>query len=148
MTPVSASFKDTAWISQVETFAFAAMGVFSAFMQNYNYASKKETHFTYSAKYHDVVINHSSQASGRSAVHFAGGTCGACGACCLRREARNPRLRMSKNCQSRHGMDSHAGESSRLNFSCRSQNVDLPEPTYPLGGHRKAKAMQYYGYAH
>lgn len=57
MTPLSASLKDEKWISYVETSAFMCTAVTNAMLQFFNFSGKTERHFSYSARYADLVTD-------------------------------------------------------------------------------------------
>jgi hypothetical protein len=57
MTPLSAALKDQDWISYVEMSAFMCTAVTSAMVQFFNFSGKTERHFSFSARYADLVTD-------------------------------------------------------------------------------------------
>jgi hypothetical protein len=57
MTPLSAALSDQDWISYVEMSAFMCTGITSAMVQFFNFSGKSERHFSFSARYADLVTD-------------------------------------------------------------------------------------------
>lgn len=57
MTPLSAALKDQDWISYFEMTAFMCTAVTTAMVQFFNFSGKSERHFSFSARYADLVTD-------------------------------------------------------------------------------------------
>lgn len=57
MAPVSTAFKDEPFICYVEMFGYLASAITSGMVQFFNFSSKAEKHFSFAARYADLVTD-------------------------------------------------------------------------------------------